>query len=507
MATHSDRSRDREGAVLAKPILLLAIFVFYAAAYAAAIGPADAAQNQDREALQALIRQHANLDATQADGSTALQWAAHWNDLESVKLLLRAGANPKLANRYGVTPLSEAAAAGNAAMIKALLTAGADAKGLTTADGETVLMTAARSGNAEAVQVLLGHGADINAKESYRGQTALMWAAAERHAAVVKLLLDRGADWRVRSLARDTSMPKLSAASSVTPMARGGLTALHFAAREGDVETGRVMLDAGVDVNILDADNTSPLVVSTLNKRYSFAKFLLERGADPNLADVRGRAALYAALDLRNEDYSALPSRKEDDALPSFDLIQALLERGANPNAQLTKNLPGRSGMDSGDTTLDSGATPLMRAARAGDHAAMRMLLQHGADPKLTTKEGNTALLFAAGVGYRDKNTRGSEADALEGLKLLAGLGIDLNQQNDKGETALHGAAGRGADSISEYLATKGAQLDAKTKTGLTPLDYAMGKNVVSQLPVPHDSTVALIRKLGGVEGKGAKQE
>ena len=161
--------------------------------------------------------------------------------------------------------------------------------------------------------------------------------------------------------------------------------------------------------------------------------------------------------------------------------------------------------MDSGDLTLDAGATPLMRAARAGDHAAMRILLEHGADPKIATKDGNTAMLFAAGVGYRDKNTRGSEADALEGLKLLAGLGLDLNQHNDKGETALHGAAGRGADSITEYLASKGAKLDAKTKVGLTPLDYAMGKNVTTQLPVPHDSTVALIRKLGGVEGKDGK--
>ena len=156
--------------------------------------------------------------------------------------------------------------------------------------------------------------------------------------------------------------------------------------------------------------------------------------------------------------------------------------------------------MDSGDLTLDSGATPLMRAARAGDHDAMRILLQHGGDPKLTTKDGNTAFLFAAGVGYRDKNTRGSEADALEGLKMITALGPDLNQQNEKGETALHGAAGRGADSIAQYLVTQGAKLDVKTKRGLTPLDYAMGKDVVTQLPVPHDSTVALIRKLGGVD-------
>ena len=489
-----------------KPIIFLTGFAVTAAAFAASLAPADVAQNQDRDGLRALIRQHANLDAPQTDGTTALQWAAHWNDLQMVKDLLQAGANPKLANRYGVTPLSEAANAGNTAMIEALLQSGADAKGLTTADGETVLMTAARSGNADAVRTLLDHGADINAKESYRGQTALMWAASERHPAVVKLLLDRGADWKILSLARETSIPKLSAASSVTPIARGGLTALHFAAREGDIETGRVMLEAGVDVNIVDADHTSPLVVSILNKHYSFAKFLLERGADANIADVRGRAALYALLDLRNEDYSAMPSRKLDDPFDSLALMQMLLDRKANPNTQLTKNLPGRSGMDAGDVTLDQGATPLMRAARAGDYKAIAILLEHGADTKLTTKDGNNAFLFAAGVGYRDKNTRGSEADALAGLKLLAAPGVDWNQENGKGETALHGAADRGADLIVQYLVSQGARLDVKTKRGLTPLDYAMGKSVVAQLPVPHDSTVALIQKLGGTEGKLVQQ-
>jgi ankyrin repeat protein len=211
---------------------------------------------------------------------------------------------------------------------------------------------------------------------------------------------------------------------------------------------------------------------------------------------------LYAAVDIRNEDYSALPSRKEEDPLPSLEIVKALLARGANPNVQLTKNLPGRSGMDSGDTTLDEGTTPLMRAARAGDAAVMRALLEKGADPKLTTKEGNTALMFAAGVGYRDKNTRGSETDALEGLKVAAGLGLDINQANTRGETALHGAALRGADSIVQFLVDHGAKLDAKTKQGFTPLDVAMGKNSFAALPVPHDSTVALLRKLGAPEGK-----
>jgi ankyrin repeat protein len=463
---------------------------------------ADAVQSRDMDAARALLKQHVNINATQPDGTTALHWAAHWNDLEAVNLLLRAGANPKIANRYGATPLSEAASAGNAAMIEALLKAGADPKALTTADGETVLMTAARAGNAEAVRILLDRGADVNARENYKGQTALMWAAAERHPAVVKLLLEHGADWKVRSFDRETKMPKLSAASSVSPIARGGFTAFLFTAREGDIESAKAMLDARVDIDQTDVDGTNALVVSLMNKKYTFAKFLLDRGANPNLADVKGRAALYAAVDIRNEDYSALPNRKEDDPLPSLEIVKALLDRGANPNLQLTKNLPGRSGMDSGDTTLDEGTTPLMRAARSGDAAVMRALLAKGADPKLATKEGNTAFLFAAGVGYRDKNTKGTEAEALEGLKVALDTGADVNQTGARGESALHGAAGRGADSIVQFLVDHGAQLNSKTKQGFTPLDVAMGKNSFAALPVPHDSTVALLRKLGAREGK-----
>ncbi|HLK46545.1 MAG TPA: ankyrin repeat domain-containing protein [Bryobacteraceae bacterium] len=488
-----------------KIIGVLAGLGLVASAFGASSEVADAAQRRDWAAVRSLAARQAGVNAAQPDGTTALQWAAHWNDADSVKLLLAAGANPKLANRYGVSPLSEAAGAGNAAIIEMLLQAGADPKTLTTADGETVLMTAARTGSVAAVKVLLEHGADVNAKENYRGQTALMWAAAERHADVAKLLLEHGADWKMQSQSRETNIPKLSAASSITPLARGGLTAFHFAAREGDIATGRVMLDAGVDINQVDADNTSALVVALLNKRYTYAKFLLDRGADPNLADVRGRAALYAAIDMRNQDYSAMPAHKEDDPLPSLELIQALLDHGANTNAQLVKNIPGRSGMDAGDTTLGAGATPLMRAARAGDAAVMRALLAKGADPNLTTRDGNTALQFAAGVGYRDKNTKGTESEALEALKVAVGLGLDLNRENNRGETALHGAAERGGDTLVQYLADHGARLDAKTKQGFTPLDYAMGKNITAQLPVPHDSTVTLIRKLGGVEGKPVK--
>jgi ankyrin repeat protein len=477
-------------------ILLLSGF----AAFAASSPAADAVQNRDAAALQTLLKQHAIVNAAQADGTTALHWAAHWNDSETVGLLLKAGADAKAVNHYGATPLSEAAALGNAAIIEQLLKAGADPNTRTTADGETVLMTSARAGNLDAVKALLDHGADVNAKEAYRGQTALMWAAAERHADVAKLLLQRGADWKVQSSFRETKIPKLSTASSISPISRGGLTAFLFAAREGDIETAKVMLDQGVDINQTDVDSTNGLVVSIMNKQYTFAKFLLDRGADPNVTDVKGRAALYAAVDMRNEDWSALPMRKGQDPLPSMDLIKAILAHGGKPNAALTHNLPGRSGMDYGDVALDEGTTPFMRAARSGDVATMRVLLAAGADPKLVTKDGNNALLFAAGIGYRDKQTQGTDAQALEALQLCMDQGLDLSQTNNKSETALHGAANRGSDLLVKFLVEHGAKLDAKSKPGFTPLDIALGKDSFG-LPVPHDSTVALLRSLGGAEG------
>lgn len=462
---------------------------------------AKAAERRDFTAVRSLIGQKANVNETLADGSSALLWAVHWNDVEAARALIKAGADVKATNRLGSSPLSEAAALGSASLIQLLLDAGADAKALSTPDGETVLMTAARAGNVDAVRLLIDRGADLNAKEQYKGQTALMWAAAERHSDVVKLLLDRGADWKVQSGLHETKMPKLSAASSVTPMARGGLTALSFAAREGDIATAKVMLDYGVDINIVDGEKTSPLVIALMNKQYTFAKFLLDRGANPNIADTFGRAALFAAIDIRNEDYSALPRRPQSDPMPSLDIIQAIVAKGANLNQPLVQKLPGRSGMDTGDATMGDGSTPLMRAARAGDNDVIKVLLKAGADPTLKTKAGDTALLFAAGVGYRDKSTTGTESGALESLKTLIAAGQPLDQSNARGETALHGAAGRGADLIAQFLIDQKVDLNARTRLNQTPLDVAMGKGSFG-LPVPHDSTVALLKKAGAKEGQ-----
>ena len=487
-----------------RPALLAALLSMLtpAAGHAAGAEAADAAQQKDIAALRALVQRRVDINAAQPDGTTALHWAVVWNSEEAITLLLRAGADVKARNRYGATALSEAASAGSAGVVEALLEAGANPKTLTTDDGETVLMTAARAGNANVVRLLLERGADVNARELYKGQTALMWAAAERHADVVKLLLEHGADWKVRSFDRETKVPRLSAASSISPIARGGFTALSFAAREGDIASARVMLDAGVDIDYGDVDQTSALVVAIMNKQYSFARFLIDRGADVNVVGGYGRTALYAIVDIRNEDYSALPSRKAEDPLPTLELVEILLARGANVNLALTANLPGRSGMDSGDTTLTAGTTPLMRAARAGDTAVIRLLFERGAEAKVTTKDGNTALMFAAGVGYRDKNTRGGERDGLEAVRIFADAGLDLRTVNTRGETALHGAADRGADTIVQFLVERGAELNVKTKQGFTPLDVAMGKASLAQLPVPKPATVALLRKLGGLEGK-----
>ena len=487
-------------------VLLLSIGVtFMAIAYAAGADAANAAQNRDTEALKTLLKQRIDVNAAQPDGTTALHWAAHWNDAEAVNLLLRAGANAKVANRYGATPLSEAVVSGSAATIEALLNAGANPKTVTTQDGETVLMTAARAGNVNAVKLLLAGGADVNTKETYKGQTALMWAAAERHPEVVKLLLAAGADWKVRSVDRETKPPRLSAASSISPIARGGFTALLFSAREGDVDSAKAMLDAGVDINYGDIDNTGALAVALMNKQFTFAKFAIERGANLNQVDAYGRTPVYAAVDIRNEDWSTLPNRKGEDSLTALDILKLMTDRGANLNTPLVKPLPGRSGMDSGDTQLNEGATPLLRAARSGDATAMRLLLAKGADAKLTTKDGTNLLLVAAGVGHRDKNTRGTDLEALEAVKVALETGMDLAAQNSKGETALHGAASRGADPIVQYLVEKGAALNAKTRQGHTPVDVAMGKAVAGQLPVPHDSTVALLKKLGALEAKDVK--
>ncbi len=476
------------------PALVLVALAMGAASGATLI---DATKSQDHSAFQAAMAQHPNVNAAEADGTTALHWAAHFGNAEEVDALLKAGADVQVKNRYGVSPLSEAATMGSGALIERLLKAGADPNTVATPQGETVLLVASRAGNVEAVKALLAHGADPNIKEDYRDQTALMWAAAEGHAEVVKLLLAKGANANAKSQDRDATPPKLPAGTPVAPVARGGLSALLFAARQGKMDTARALVEGGADINFQDSDGNNALVLAILNTHYELAKMLLDHGANPNVVNKDGRGALYTAIDQKDVDDSPRPARKEMDKLTAMELIEALVEKGANVNQRLTDASPIKKfAQDQGDRTLAKGATPFMRAARSADLPVMKFLLAHGADAKLANSDGLTALAVAAGVAWSDK-IRGTEAEALEAVKMCAELGVDVNAQNDKQETAMHGAALRGANTIIEYLASKGAKIDVKNKQGFTPLDIAEGKGAVNgALRDPKPETVKLIREL-----------
>ena len=418
--------------------------------------------------MRALLEQHADVNATLADGSTALLWAVHWDDAALVDLLLGAGANVSAANRYGISPLLEACVNGDAAIVEKLLQAGADPN-TAQPEGETALMTASRTGNVEAVKMLLDHGAHINAKEKWRGQSALMWAAAERHPAVVLLLIERGADVNARSRVFDFTqlMPKQGSVPMNYP--RGGFTALLFAAREGDLASGRTLVNAKADVNLADPDGATPLLEAIVNFHFDFAAFLIDHGADPNARDNKGRSPLYAAVDMHTLDTSTRPNPTPSNAafadkLGSVDVIQALLAHGANPNLQLTDSIPPRGPLDVADYTMGAGATPFLRAAKADDLEVMRLLLDKGADPLLATKAGITPLMAAAGVGWRDGKSHGTEPDAIEAIKLCLDHGADINALADKGVTALQGASLRGADTVIAWLMSHGADVNAKDK-------------------------------------------
>ena len=483
--------------------LLLAIA--FASAVWAASNPdtrlVDAAANPDLDTVRALIAQQVDVNTPQADGTTALHWAAHWDDREMADLLIRAGANPKTTNAYGGTPLAEACTNSDAMMIEKLLKAGADPNAR-SAEGETALMTAARTGSVESVKALLDHGADVNAREQWLGQTALMWAVAENHPAIVELLIAHGADVNARSTIREEKVKnKWFTANVVSAPPKGGLTPLLYAARQNSLEAAQMLVKAGADLNRTDPDGTSALVMAIVNAHYDLPIYLMEHGADPNIADKFGRTALYAAVDMHTLEKSATrPDPKETDKATSLDVVKAALGHGANPNLALKESAPGRGSLDVPDRYLGAGATPFLRAAKTGDAEVMRLLLDKGADAKAVTKDHTTAMILAAGLSWVMGITNVDEKNALEAIKICIEQGVDVNAANDKGETALDGAATSGRDQVVAYLVEKGANLDAKDKEGRTPLDVAMG--VGARAGRAHDSTAELLKKLGAKPGE-----
>ena len=454
--------------------------------------------------LFAVVGFGADINAAEPDGTTPLHWAVRADDLAKVNKLLAEGADAKAANRYGITPLYLACQNANPAMIERLLKAGADPNAVST-EGETALMTVARTGVVEAAKVLLDHGAKVDAREEWHGQTALMWAVDEQHPAMVKELIAHGADvnavsninmWERQKTAepRDKWLPL------------GGLTPLLFAARQGCIECEQILLEAGARIDTTDPDGISPVLIAIINGHYDAAAFLLNHGANPNLADDTGRTALFSAVDFNTMPVSNRPSpRVIENQMTSLDLIKLLLDKGANVNAQLLKQQPYRTKLDRGDDTmLTTGTTPLLRAAKAADLPAMRLLLARGADPKLATRAGITPLMAAAGLGSKEEDTTGrfkTEAEAIEAIQLCLDAGVDINAASGQGQTALHAAALKGYDHVVQYLADHGANLNAKDRQGKTPLDEALGQGSGaggfdgSRKDV-HESTAELLKKL-----------
>jgi ankyrin repeat protein len=462
----------------------------------------EAIQAGDRQAIQKLLKDPAAVKATEADGTTPLHWAVRADDIETSKALLNAGANASAANRYGVTPLSLAAVNGNAALIEALLAAGASANTVVS-KGQTVLMTAARTGNPAAARVLIEHGADVNARESQLGETALMWAASENQAKVVTLLASRGADINARSSTIQFPKDRFGLEGVLTILPHGNWTPLMYAARDGGVDAARALAKAGAEVNATDPDGTTALILAIMNAHYDTAIAILEAGADPNITDKAGMAALYAAVDMSSlGEVYGMPPRKVNDTLKPTDVMSRLIAKGAIVDA-LLKSPTLQRNHTPGEGQLGAGTTPLMRAARNGDFAAMQILLAAGADPTLKQPRGTTALMMASGLGRGlgvFAKDYGTEADLRQAVELLVERNVDVNASTDDGITAIHLAAQGGLDSIVRVLAKAGARLDVKDKRGRTPVDMAMGvggRGRAGGPPPVYERTAKLLKELG----------
>ena len=474
---------------------------------AAASPLVDAVKSGDKAAALALIDRRVDVNVPESDGTTALHWAVHQNDLDLADRLIRAGAKVNAKNDYGATPMSEAAIAGSADMLEKLLKAGADVESPNT-DGQTALMVVARTSRVDAAQALLRRGAKVNAVEQWRGQTALMWAAAESQPAMVKALVAAGADVNARSKVNNWQR-QVTAEPRAIYRPAGGFTPLLYAAREGCVECAKHLAEAGASLNLADPEEVSPLLLSVLNGHYDVAAYLIQKGASVGKWDWYGRTPLYAAVDMNTIPRGGRPDRPSLDTTTSLQIIEQLLAAGANPNPQLKLAPPFRNiGNDRGlDGLLTIGTTPLLRAAKALDAPAIRLLLAKGANLSLANTRGITPVMAAAGLGSTDADTRGIyttddvQQRSIESLTLLLAAGADINAKDGtRGLTPLHEAARWGWNDVVRFLVEHGANLDAKDSRGMTPVDSALGKaggnSRGGQRIDVHEDTAKLLREL-----------
>lgn len=457
-----DRAKSRHWFRSSVSILSL-WFLMHVCALAA--GLPDTVEKQDWPRMAALLAAKSDANATQADGATALHWAAYHDQADAVKKLLAAGAKAEAANRYGITALLLACQNGNEDIVKALLEAGANVNA-TQRGGETALMIATRTGKAGVVKALLDKGAKIEAQDR-TGQTALMWTAAAGHAEVIPLLIESGADLKHRL--------------------KSGFTALLFAAREGKSAAVKSLLAAGADPkDAIVAENgakgraapngTSGVLLAAENGHFDLAMDLVKAGADPN--DMRsGSTVLHTLTNVRKpprgDDEAGQPPPETTGTLSSLDFIRAIIAAGADVNRQLTAAAKGMGLIDY------QGATPFLLACKTADLPMMKLLIELGADPKTPNHRNTTPLMAAAGLACSAADEEpGTEDECVAACEYLIGLGADVNAVDENGQTAMHGAAYKNLPKVAKLLAARGAKIEVwnqKNNKGWTPLLIAQG--------------------------------
>jgi ankyrin repeat protein len=498
------------------------------AGHAAASDPLrDSIEAGDIARLTSLIDSGADVNAADVEGATALHWAVYADRTEAARILLSAGADPAIENRFGVAPLYLAAVNGNAPMIDLLLTAGADA-GAFGPNGETMLMTAARTGLTEPLNVLIQAGAEIDVRDPNFGQTALMLAVRERNSHAVELLLSRGADVDARTVAGpppEFTLPCKGTGCGSEGVginrgglpnrgrrdaAQGGMTPLLYAARDGLTDIAQQLVGAGADLELAEANGIRPLLMSLLNGQLDVARVLVDSGAELDADDFWGRTPLFAAVDYRNLDMN---NRDQDDPVdngvdrePFFEFIEYLLERGADVDARTREVPPSRRWLYSlGDVSwVDfTGQTSFLRAALSGDIAVMRLLVDHGANPAITTNAGTTPLMAAAGVNWVVAQTYTESPEALlEAVEFCLELGNDINAVNSMGLSALIGAANRGSNDIIRLLADSGADLNVIDVEGRSAVRWAEGVFLAAVGAERKPETIALLEALIAAEAR-----